>query len=95
VTRSNLSSSHAPVLTFLVGLQLVLDHTDHDLVRDQTTSVHDLLGFLTQLCLGSDLRSKHVPGSEVADAVLLLEVGGLGSLTCQGGLQVRSRCVWC
>ena len=86
-------SSHAPVLAFLVGIQLILDHTDHDLIRYQSTGIHDLLGLLTQLRLSSDLRSEHVTGSEVADAVLLLEVGSLGTLACKsrftGQIQTR------
>lgn len=71
---------HSPVLALLVRLQLVLDHTDHDLIRDQSTGIHDLLGLLAELGLLADLVSEHVTGSQVADAVLLLQVGGLSTL---------------
>lgn len=52
----------SPVLALGVVLQLALDHVDHDLVGDETTLVHDLLGLLAEVGLLSDLRTEHVSG---------------------------------
>lgn len=38
---------YIPVLALSVVVQLALDHVDHDLVADQTSLVHDLLGLLS------------------------------------------------
>ena len=45
----------SPVGTLLVGLQLIPDHPDHDLIRDEPPSVHDLLGLLAERRLLGDL----------------------------------------
>jgi len=70
---------NVPVLALLVVLQVVLDHVNHDLVTDQSTGVHDLLGLETNLGLVSNGSTKHVAGSQVADAELLLDLRGLGT----------------
>lgn len=46
---------YTPVLTLFIGLDLALDHVHHDLVADETTGIHDLLGFFTQSSLLRDL----------------------------------------
>lgn len=71
----------SPLGAVLVLLELLLDHADHDLVADQSTGVHDLLGGFSELSLSSDLRSEHVSGSEVAHAVLVGDVRSLGSFS--------------
>jgi hypothetical protein len=71
----------SPVLALLVVGQLVLDHVDHDLVADEVSSVHDLLGLFTEVGLLLDLRSKHVTSSQVADAVFPRDVWGLCTLS--------------
>ena len=80
-------SSDIPVVTLLVVDQLVLDHVDHDLIRHQRALVHDLLGRLAELGLARDLRAEHVARREVADAVLVGDVGRLGALAfCMSAL---------
>jgi hypothetical protein len=76
----------APELALLVLLKLTLDHTDDDLVRNESSSVHDLLGLLAELSTLLDLVAEHVTGSEVADVVLLLDGGGLSTLACEDEL---------
>lgn len=44
-----------PSLALLVVIQLSLDHADDDVVTDEATSVHDLLGLPTQRSLLGDL----------------------------------------
>lgn len=73
---------HAPELALRVGLELRLDHADDDLVADEAAGVHNLLGLLAQLGAGLDLLAEHVARGEVADLVLFLDVGCLGSLAC-------------
>ena len=58
----DLPVQHEPVLALVVVLELVLDHVDHDLVADQTTLVHNLLGLTSQLGLLCDLGAEHVTG---------------------------------
>ena len=53
---------YAPVLALGVVVQLALDHVDHDLVADETTLVHDLLGFLSKIGFLRDLGPQHVSG---------------------------------
>lgn len=71
-----------PVLALLVVIQLVLDHVDHDLVRDQLALIHDLLRLPAELGLRGHLRAQHVSGSQMADTVLLLDLRRLGALAC-------------
>ena len=52
-----------PVVALGVLLELLLDHTDHDLVADETSGIHDLLGLATEGCLRSNLCAEHVSGS--------------------------------
>lgn len=69
-----------PVVALGVLLELLLDHTDHDLVADEATLVHDLLGGFTQVGLPRDLVSEHVTGCQMADTVLARDVRCLCSL---------------
>lgn len=71
---------NSPVFTLLVVVQLVLDHADHDFVRDQLALVHDLLRLPSEVRLGGDLSAQHVARGQMAAAVLLLDLGGLGTL---------------
>ena len=54
---------YAPVLALGVVVQLTLDHVHHDLVANQATLVHDLLGLLSEIGLLGDLGSQHVASS--------------------------------
>lgn len=56
-------SSSAPVLALLVVLKLALDHANDNLVADEATLVHDLLGLSSELRLLCDLGAQHVTGS--------------------------------
>jgi len=56
-----------PIGAFLIGVQLALNHVDHDFITDKATLVHDLLGLSTQLGLLCDLGSQHVASSLVFD----------------------------
>ncbi|GAO51897.1 hypothetical protein G7K_5985-t1 [Saitoella complicata NRRL Y-17804] len=68
-------------LAFGVGGELGLDHADHDVVGDEASGVHDLLGLDTEGSLLGDLGAEHVTGSQVTDVELVLDSRGLGSLT--------------
>jgi hypothetical protein len=80
--HSILIGADSPVLALLVVGQLILDHVDHDLIADEVSSVHDLLGLFTEVSLSLDLGSKHVSSSQVADTVFARNVGCLCSLSC-------------
>ena len=54
------SNEDVPVLTGLVILQLVLDHANHNVVADEPSGIHDLLGFYTESSLGRDLLTQQV-----------------------------------
>lgn len=69
----------APVFARLVVLQLVLDHPDHDIVANETTSVHNLLRLHTERRLLLDLLTKHVASREMADAELVPDSRSLGA----------------
>lgn len=51
-----------PSLALLVVVQLGLDHADDNVVTDEATCVHNLLGLPTQRSLLGDLRPQHVAG---------------------------------
>ena len=51
------TSESIPALAFPVVIKLFPDHADHNLITDETTCVHDLLGFLAEGGLLGDLRS--------------------------------------
>jgi hypothetical protein len=74
------TEADSPVLALLIVGQLVLDHVDHDLIADEVSSVHDLLGLFTEVSLSLNLGSKHVSSSQVAYTVFARNVGCLCSL---------------
>lgn len=59
----NKARVNEPVLALGVGVELVLDHVDHDLIADKTTLVHDLLGLLSEVGLLGDLGPQHITRS--------------------------------
>jgi len=62
--------SDIPSLALLVVLQLLLNHANDDVIADETTLVHDLLGFPAERSLLGDLGSQHVTsGLDVKPAV--------------------------
>ena len=64
---------------------MVFDHADHYLIADEAARVHDLLGLDTERGLLRDLLAKHVARGEMADAELVLDVGGLRTLAWRAG----------
>lgn len=54
---------YTPVLALRVALQLALDHVDHNLVANQATLIHDLLGLPSEVGLLRDLGPQHVTSS--------------------------------
>ena len=79
-SRARDASNHAPVLARLVVLELVLDHVDDDVVREQPAGVHDLLRLDAELRLRGDLLTQHVAGGEVTHAKLVADAGSLRAL---------------
>ena len=79
-SRARDASNHAPVLARLVVLELVLDHVDDDVVREQPASVHDLLRLDAELRLRGDLLTQHVASGEVTHAKLVADAGSLRAL---------------
>lgn len=73
---------HSPIFARLVVFQLVLDHSHHDLVTNQTTCIHNLLRLSPELSLLRDLLAQHVSGRQVADTPLVTNSRSLGSLSC-------------
>ena len=71
-----------PVLASLVVLELVADHAHHDVVRDESAGIHDLLGFDAQRRLLRDLFAEHVARREVAHAKLVAYPRRLRALAC-------------
>lgn len=59
----NKARVYEPVLALRIGVELVFDHVDHDLIADKTTLVHDLLGLLSELSLLGDLGPQHITSS--------------------------------
>lgn len=73
---------HSPVLAGLVVLELVLDHTDDNVITHEASSIHDLLSLNAEGRLARDLVAEEVASREVADAELFLNLGGLRTLPC-------------
>lgn len=71
---------YSPVLASLVVLKLVLDHSDHDVVTDKTSRVHNLLGCNSERSLCRDLFTQHVTSRQVADTELIPDSGSLRTL---------------
>lgn len=71
----------------LGAVKVLLDHTDHNLVRDQLTAVHDFLGGLSKRGARSDSRAQKVSGGQMAHTIGLHQVRRLRSLTRSRGSQ--------
>jgi hypothetical protein len=71
-----------PVLASPVVLELVADHADHDVVRDEPAGVHDLLSFYAERRLLRHLLAEHVARREVAHAKLVAYPRRLRALAC-------------
>lgn len=73
-----------PILALLVILQLALDHVDHDVVRHESTLIHNLLRLSSQLRLRRDLRAQHVTSCKMAAGEFVLDRGSLGAFASAG-----------
>jgi len=65
-------------------LKVVLDHTDNDIIGDETTLVHDALRFSAEFSSVTDLTAEHISCSERAQAVFALETRGMSTFTSTG-----------
>ena len=65
----------------------VLDQVDDEVVADQATGVHHLLGLQPQWGAGLDGGAQHVTRGNLRDAVLLANEVGLGAFAGAGGAQ--------
>ena len=63
---------------------VLLEQTDDELVVDEATSGHDILGLLAELSASGNGISEHVAGSEMADAKILGDGGSLSALAGTG-----------
>jgi hypothetical protein len=54
---------YIPSFALRVVVQFLLDHADDDIIANQATLVHDLLGFPAEWRLLRNLRSKHIARS--------------------------------
>ena len=81
--RAGEAVEHKALFALLVRVQLVLDHVDHDLVADEATRIHDLLGLLAEIRAHSYLLAEQVTGRKMADHVVeaLENLGRLRTLT--------------
>ena len=69
-----------------------LDNADDDVIRDERTRFHRLLRAHAVGCLRGDRSTEHVPCGKVAQAVIRLDFGGLGSFSApRGAFSVRTR----
>jgi uncharacterized protein YjbI with pentapeptide repeats len=69
------------VLAVVLRYALV-DKPHYDVVGHQATGIHDLLGLLAQRGPLLDRGPEHVAGGYLRDAILVLDVVGLGALAC-------------
>lgn len=58
--EGNTSYLNVPSLALLVVLELILDHANDNVVGNESTLVHDLLGLATELSLLCNLGAEHV-----------------------------------
>ena len=79
-SERGLGEHHSPILALFVVLELVFDHVNHDIVRDQTAGIHDLLGFNTEGGLLCDLLTKHITSGQVANTELVTNPRSLCAL---------------
>lgn len=71
-----------PILAVLVVLKLVFDDTNHNIITNQPSSIHNLLCLDTERSLLGDLLSQHVTSRQMADTEFLLDLGSLSTFTC-------------
>jgi len=71
-----------PALAVCVVVEVVFNHTDHDLIAHERASVHDLLRLDAERGLLGDLLAKHVARGEMADTELFLDGRCLRTLAC-------------
>lgn len=69
-----------PILALKICFDVLFDHIDHDLVRDQFAGIDDFLGHLADRGAGGDGSAEHIAGGEVTNLVAILDRGGLGAL---------------
>ena len=75
-----------PILT--VGLANTLfDQVDDDVIRHQTTAVHNLFNLQAQLSAVLDSGAQHIPGGNLGNLELLTNKLSLSPLPCAGGTQ--------
>ena len=68
-----------------VGLvQAVADDTDHHLVWDQLTTVHEAAGLTAEASLGEALRPQDLAGGDCRDLIRECQALGLGALSAAG-----------
>ncbi len=73
---------NSPVLARLVVLQLVFNHPNHNIIRDQSSSIHYLLRLDTKGCFLGYLFAKHVTGCQMAHTEFISYPGSLRALSC-------------
>jgi len=56
-----------------------LDQADDDVIADQPTRIHDLLGLQTQRRAGLDCSAEHVTRGDLGNVEVLADEGGLGA----------------
>jgi hypothetical protein len=61
--KKNHKRAHLPILTLRIVIQVFLDHTNNDFIRNKSTFFHDLLGGQTKRRLGSNSSSEHITSS--------------------------------
>jgi len=75
-------------------LKARLHHADDDVVGDEAASIHDGLGLHAKLGAGLDLRTQHVAGGDLRNAVFFLDVIGLGAFAgARAAQQNQTHCV--
>jgi hypothetical protein len=73
---------HIPILTRLIMLQLFFNHPNHNLIRNQSTGVHNLLRSQSKVGLLRDFLAQHVASGEMAHAEFIANSGSLSTLAC-------------
>ena len=75
--------AYSPILARFIVIQLVLDHVHHNIVRNESSGIHDLLGFNTKRRLLLHLFAEHVTSCQMADTKLITELGSLRPFSCK------------
>lgn len=72
-TLPRLRHKNIPALALLVVVELLLDHANDNLVRDETAGIHDLLSRLAEGGLLGNLGPEHVTGGLSSDDAVVSE----------------------